>query len=148
MVMKDKLSLLCLITFSLFSSHLIFAQQAKPSLNFYTKKQKGFGFVTSDSTFSLNFQFRMQNRAAYITKSETDFAPEAFEFRVRRLRMKFTGFVINPKITYYFQLGFSRGDMDWRGPENNKVNNSPNIIRDAVVYYNPRKFPSCCLCLG
>lgn len=87
--------------------------------------------------FSLNFQFRMQNRAAYITKSETDLAPEAFEFRVRRLRMKFTGFVINPKITYYFQLGFSRGDMDWRGPENNKVNNSPNIIRDAVVYYNP-----------
>ena len=137
MVMKDKVSVLCLIAFSLFSSQIIFAQQAKPSLNFYTKKQKGFGFVTSDSVFSLNFQFRMQNRAGYITKSDTDFAPEAFEFRVRRLRMKFTGFVINPKITYYFQLGFSRGDMDWRGPDNNKVNNNPNIIRDAVVYYNP-----------
>jgi phosphate-selective porin OprO/OprP len=111
--------------------------QTKPALNFYTKKQKGFGFVTSDSTFSLNFQFRMQNRAGYITKSETDLAPEALEFRVRRLRMKFTGFVLNPKLTYYFQFGFSRGDMDWRGPDNNKVNNSPNIIRDAVIYYNP-----------
>lgn len=111
--------------------------QAKPALNFYAKKQKGFGFVTSDSTFSLNFQFRMQNRAAYISKSETDLKPEAFEFRVRRLRMKFTGFAINPKITYYFQLGFSRGDLDWRSQDINIVNNSPNIIRDAVVYYNP-----------
>ena len=113
------------------------AQNAKPTLNFYAKRQKGFGFVTSDSVFSLNFQFRMQNRAGYITKSETDLAPEAFEFRTRRLRMKFTGFVINSKLTYYFQFGFSRGDMDWRGPDNNKVNNSPNIIRDAVIYYNP-----------
>ena len=131
-----KIIFLTILIFFLVSSIRGLAQ-TKPTLNFYTKKQKGFGFVTSDSVFSLNFQFRMQNRAAYITKSETDLAPEAFEFRVRRLRMKFTGFVINPKITYYFQLGFSRGDMDWRGPENNKVNNSPNIIRDAVVYYNP-----------
>ena len=131
-----KIIFLTILIFFLVSSIRGLAQ-TKPTLNFYTKKQKGFGFVTSDSVFSLNFQFRMQNRAAYITKSETDFAPEAFEFRVRRLRMKFTGFVINPKITYYFQLGLSRGDMDWRGPDNNKVNNSPNIIRDAVVYYNP-----------
>ncbi|MBK5278111.1 MAG: hypothetical protein JJE09_04525, partial [Bacteroidia bacterium] len=41
------------------------AQSATPALNFYAKKQKGFGFVTSDSVFSLNFQFRMQNRAMY-----------------------------------------------------------------------------------
>lgn len=134
---KYVLRVLCLIAVYVFSSALIFAQKEKPTLNFYTKKQKGFGLVTSDSVFSLNFQFRMQNRAAYISKTDTDLAPEAFEFRVRRLRMKFTGFVINPKFTYYFQLGFSRGDMDWRGPDNNKVNNNPNIIRDAVIYYNP-----------
>jgi phosphate-selective porin OprO/OprP len=111
--------------------------QDKPAINVFTRKQKGVGFVTSDSVFSLNFQFRMQNRAMYISKSDTDFAPEAFEFRVRRLRMKFTGFVYNPKLTYYIQLGFSRGDMDWRGPENNQINNSPNIIRDAIIYYKP-----------
>jgi len=111
--------------------------QDKPAIKVFTRKQKGVGFVTSDSVFSLNFQFRMQNRAMYISKSDTDLAPEAFEFRVRRLRMKFTGFVYNPKLTYYIQLGFSRGDMDWRGPENNNINNSPNIIRDAVIYYTP-----------
>jgi len=111
--------------------------QNKPAVNVFTRNQHGVGFVTTDSVFSLNFQFRMQNRAMYISKSETDLAPEAFEFRVRRLRMKFTGFVYNPKLTYYIQLGFSRGDMDWRGPDDNKINNSPNIIRDAVIYYNP-----------
>lgn len=121
---------LSVVTFNSFS-------QSKPVVTVFTKKQKGVGFVTSDSVFSLNFQFRMQNRAMYISNSESDLSPEAFEMRVRRLRMKFTGFVLNPKLTYYFQLGFSRGDMDWRGPENNKINSSPNIIRDAVIYYNP-----------
>ena len=113
------------------------ASQSKPVVNVFTRKQRGVGFVTSDSAFSLNFQFRMQNRFLYISKSETDFAPEAFEMRVRRLRMKFTGFVLNPKLTYYFQLGFSRGDMDWRGLDDNRINSSPNIIRDAIIYYNP-----------
>jgi len=113
--------------------------QNKPVINVFAKKQKGIGFVTSDSVFSLNFQFRIQNRAMYISKTDTDLAPESFEFRVRRLRMKFTGFVINPKLTYYIQFGFARGDMDWRGTDNNRINSSPNIIRDAVIYYNPTK---------
>ncbi len=111
--------------------------QTKPVVNVFTRKQKGVGFVTADSSFSMNLQFRMQNRAMYSSKSDTDLAPESFEMRVRRMRLKFTGFVLNPKLTYYFQFGFSRGDMDWRGPENNKINSSPNIIRDAVIYYNP-----------
>jgi phosphate-selective porin OprO/OprP len=127
-------ALLMITTISVESS-----AQSKPVINVFTKKQKGIGFVTTDSVFSLNFQFRMQNRAMYITKSESDLDPEAFEMRVRRLRMKFTGFVINPKLTYYIQFGFARGDMDWRGPDNNRINSSPNIIRDAVIYYNPTK---------
>jgi phosphate-selective porin OprO and OprP len=134
-----KPTLLTILTLQifLFTNSFQSSAQSKPTLNFGYKKQRGFGFVTSDSVFSLNFQFRMQNRAMYISSSESDLAPEAFEMRVRRLRMKFTGFVINPKFTYYIQLGFARGDMDWRGPDNNKINSSPNIIRDAVIYYNP-----------
>jgi phosphate-selective porin OprO and OprP len=53
--------------------------------------------------------------------------------------MKFEGFVYNPKLTYYIQLSFSRGDMDWRGTDNSVNNHSPNIVRDAVIYYNPNK---------
>lgn len=124
--------LLCLLP-SLLSA------QEKPAVKFFTKKQKGFGLVTADSTYSLKFQFRMQNRAAFVSKDLDDLAPESFEFRVRRLRLKFEGFVYDPKLTYYIQLSFSRGDMDWRGPDNSLNNVSPNVVRDAVIYYNPTK---------
>jgi phosphate-selective porin OprO and OprP len=111
--------------------------QTKPAITFYAKKGKGYGLVTADSTFSLNFQFRIQNRAAVYTKSLDDFDPGAFEFRTRRLRLKFDGFVYSPKIGYYIQLSFSRGDMDWRGTDNSDVNSSVNVVRDAVIFYNP-----------
>lgn len=111
--------------------------QDKPAIRVYAKKQRGIGFVTSDSTFSLNYQFRIQNRALFNSKSDTDLSPESFEFRVRRLRMKFQGFAFNPKLTYYIQLSFSRGDMDFRSADNNTINTSPNIVRDAVIYYSP-----------
>src|SRR5690606_6271163 len=71
------------------------------------------------------------------SKGLDDLAAESFEFRVRRLRLKFEGFVYDPKLTYYIQLSFSRGDMDWRGFEDARVNSSPNVVRDAVIYYNP-----------
>ncbi|MBL7857018.1 MAG: porin [Cyclobacteriaceae bacterium] len=131
--------ILCFIAFLILTAYAeeSLAQVSKPAVTFYAKKQRGVGLVTGDSLFSLNFQFRMQNRALYATKSDTDLAPEAFEFRVRRLRMKFTGFIYSPKLTYYFQLSFSRGDMDWRGYDNSRVNSSPNVVRDAVIYYNP-----------
>jgi phosphate-selective porin OprO and OprP len=111
--------------------------QNTPAINFYAKKGKGYGLVTSDSLFSLNFQFRIQNRAAMSTKSLDDVDPNSFEFRVRRLRLKFEGFAYDPRLTYYIQLSFSRGDMDWRSYDNSTVNNSPNVVRDAVIYYNP-----------
>src|SRR5688572_13818392 len=115
-----------------------FSQEASP-VRFFTRKEKGFGIVTADSSYSLKFQFRMQNRAGFRTKDVDDLAAESFEFRVRRLRLKFEGFVYDPRLTYYIQLSFSRGDMDWRGPENSMNNLSPNVVRDAVIYYNPTK---------
>ncbi len=131
--------LLVILTTLFFFSMVTFqsSAQSKAAIHVFTKKQKGVGFVTSDSSFSLNFQFRMQNRALYTSKTDTDLAPESFEMRVRRLRFKFEGFVYNPKLTYYIQLSMSRGDMDWRGTENATINSSPNVIRDAVIYYNP-----------
>jgi hypothetical protein len=117
----------------------IFSQTKQVTLQAYAKKGKGLGVVTSDSTFSLNFQFRMQNRAGFVSKSTSDLSAESFEFRVRRLRMKFEGFVYNPKLTYYIQLSFSRGDMDWKNLDQSEVNSSPNVVRDAVIFYNPTK---------
>jgi phosphate-selective porin OprO and OprP len=115
------------------------AAQQTPAIHTFTKRGKGVGLVTADSLFSLNFQFRMQNRATFVSNSDEVSQPESFEFRVRRLRMKFEGFVYDPRLTYYIQLSFSRGDMDWRGPDDATVNSSPNVVRDAVIYYNPSK---------
>lgn len=123
---------------TLLSASTLFAQHV-PAIHTFTKKGKGVGFVTADSAFSLNFQFRMQNRATFVSDAEAVAEPESFEFRVRRLRMKFEGFVHDPRLTYYLQLSFSRGDMDWRGPDDAAVNSSPNVVRDAVIYYNPTK---------
>ncbi|MBK6527494.1 MAG: hypothetical protein IPG07_19230 [Crocinitomicaceae bacterium] len=63
----------------------------------YTKREKGIEFVAKDSLFSTQFQFRIQNRLGYESMSMTDFTPESFEFRIRRLRLRFKGFVFNPK---------------------------------------------------
>lgn len=114
------------------------AQNYSP-LHILTKKERGIEVVQKDSLFSIQFQFRMQNRAAYQSVSDHDFTPETFEFRARRVRLKLKGFVYSPKLTYYVQLSFSRGDMDWDGTQNSNINSSPNAVRDAVIYYQPFK---------
>lgn len=107
-----------------------------------TKKEKGIEIVQKDSLFSLRFQFRMQSRVGYMSKStssedDLDFTPESFEARVRRLRLAMRGFVYSTKLRYYIQLSFSRGDMDWESTAESIYNTSPNIVRDAVIYYEP-----------
>lgn len=107
--------------------------------DFFSKGKlgKGIEIVQKDSLFSIGFQFRIQNRVAYYSKSMEDFTPETFEFRVRRLRLKMKGFVYNPKLTYYIQLCFSKGDLDWDSETSNFINSAPNMVRDAIVYYEP-----------
>lgn len=133
--MSNKKSFISLLM-SLCISLVISAQSP---LNIITKREKGIEAVQKDSLFSIRFQFRMQNRAGYMSKSEEDFTPESFEFRVRRLRMAMRGFVYNPKWTYYVQLSFSRADMDWESTSLSTSNTSPNIVRDAMVFYEPVK---------
>ena len=94
------------------------------------EKFKGLQFKSADSTFYINFRFRMQNRLGLTTESGNDLSVEEFEARVRRLRLRIDGFLYDPKLTYSVQLSFSRGDQDL---ENTGV---ANIIRDAVIFYH------------
>lgn len=94
---------------------------------------KGLGIMSPDSLFLLNIRFRMQNRVGMQTTSPTDWEPEVIEGRVRRLRLRFDGYVYSPKLTYVLQLSFSRGDMDYED------SGFPNIIRDAMIIYNFNK---------
>ncbi len=77
----------------------------------------------------LKLRFRMQNRLGYFSKSDTDLNPESFEARVRRLRLRFDGFLVDPRFQYYLQLSFSRADQNLDGGD------IAEIVRDAMVYY-------------
>lgn len=92
---------------------------------------KGIGITSPDSLFQFNIRFRMQNRVTYI---ENDGENGAYDGQIRRLRLRFDGYVGNPKFLYAVQLSFAPGDV---GEIHDGEN--INIIRDAVVFYRPNK---------
>lgn len=94
---------------------------------------KGIQYTAPDSIFYANFRFRMQNRLKYTSLSGNDFGVDNFEARIRRLRLRMDGYIYNPKLTYSIQLAFTRGDQDFDDT------GIPNIVRDAVVFYNFNK---------
>lgn len=127
-----KYILLGLLFLPIFLTYKVQAQSIKaPALD----TKNGIGIVSADSLFSLNFRFRTQLRAGYTTISGNNLSADEIEARIRRLRLRFRGFAFNPKLTYYIQLSFSRGDMDWVDNQNSIINSSPNVIRDAIVAY-------------
>ncbi len=91
---------------------------------------KGIQYTGDDSTFYINFRFRMQNRLKYTTNSGTDLGSGSFEARIRRLRLRMDGYMYSPKLSYSIQLGFTRGDQDYDDTD------VANIVRDAVIFYN------------
>lgn len=92
---------------------------------------KGIGMTSPDSLFQLNIRFRMQNRVTYLKQ---DGENGAYDGQVRRLRLRFDGYVGNPKFLYAVQLSFAPGDVG-----EIKDGENINIIRDAVVFYRPNK---------
>lgn len=94
--------------------------------------KNGLGITTPDSTFQMNFRFRVQSRVGYISESDTNLMPEEFDFRVRRIRLRIGGFIYTPRLKYNIQLSFSRADQDW------DVSQVPNVLRDAMISYETR----------
>lgn len=129
-----------LLTFCfLITGQALVAQDATPKAakTPYFGFKNGLGFATPDSSYSLNLRFRVQNRALFNTVSDEDLNPSSFEARVRRCRLVLGGHMLNPKLSYYIQFSFSRGDMDWSAAETSTINTSPNVVRDAIIFYRP-----------
>jgi len=97
----------------------------------YYSYGKGLGLTSPDSIFQLNIRFRMQNRVTYIDNEDER---PAYDGQIRRLRLRFDGYVGNPKFLYAIQLSFAPGDVG-----EVKDGENLNIIRDAVVFYRPNK---------
>lgn len=97
----------------------------------YYNYGKGLGITSPDSLFQLNIRFRMQNRVTFIQNEDEN---AAYSGEIRRLRLRFDGYVGNPHFLYVIQLSFAPGDVgEIQDGEN------INIIRDAAVFYRPNK---------
>ena len=90
---------------------------------------KGITFRPKSNSFELTLRFRMQNMLAL--SFDDDFSLTKTDARVKRLRLRFDGFVYSPKLVYSIQLGFTGYDAELL------PNGNMNIVRDAIVYYVP-----------
>lgn len=97
----------------------------------YYSYGKGLGMTSNDSIFKLNIRFRMQNR---LTINSLEGKQATYDGEVRRLRLRFDGYVGNPKFLYVIQLSFAPKDMG-----EHRDDQEPNIIRDAAITYVPNK---------
>jgi hypothetical protein len=96
----------------------------------YYSYGKGIGITSPDSIFQFNIRFRMQNRLTYLNTEDN----ESIDAQIRRLRLRFDGYVGNPKFLYVVQLSFAAGDVG-EIEEGKNI----NIIRDAALTYKPNK---------
>ena len=90
---------------------------------------KGVTFMPKDKWFKMTMRFRMQNMVGF--HFNDDFNLKKTEAQVKRLRLRFDGYIYSPKIQYTIQLGFT--PYDAKMVPDDKM----NIVRDAMVYYVP-----------
>ncbi|MDG1571310.1 porin [Robiginitalea sp. M366] len=94
-----------------------------------------FNLVGKDSSWTMKIGARMQ----FLTLNEwtenngSGFADPSSNFLIRRSRLKFDGYALDPKFEYKIELGLSNRDMSGASPF---TRNSPRFIMDAVVKWN------------
>ncbi|MBL7964030.1 MAG: porin [Flavobacteriales bacterium] len=118
-----------LLFMAFLSAPFIRAQQQETDEQALIEVKDGIS-ISKDSLFLLNLRFRMQNRLGFTTVSGEDLSADIVDARVRRLRLRLDGFVLNRDLRYYIQLNFSRNDLDL---ESGTV---AQPVRDAMVYYH------------
>ena len=98
---------------------------------------KGLRYVGKDSTFYLKAAFRFQNLHTSQWELEGDKVDNLGKyeggFLVRRARFKFSGWVMNPKLTYKFEVGLSNRDL--AGGAGSEFGGAPKSILDASLEY-------------
>src|SRR5690606_6362370 len=97
----------------------------------YYSYGQGLGITSPDSLYQLKIRFRIQNRVSY---QRTDGKNAVIDGEIRRLRLRFDGYVGDPRFQYTLQLSFAPDDVG--SIEEGK---NINVIRDAVIFYRPDK---------
>ena len=86
---------------------------------------KGLTFQPQNNLYKMTIRFRMQNLLAL--GFDKDFSLNDTEARVKRLRLRFDGYIFSPKLLYSIQLGFTSYDAK------TLPNGNMNIVRDAMI---------------
>ena len=115
-----------LIILLVFIPFISYAQDL-PHDETFTYVKDGVNLEHRPTHFKTKFRFRVQGRFTNETEDDEDLSAKVADFNVRRMRMRFDGTVIDPRLLYRVQLSFTRGDMDYDRTQ------YPNILRDAVV---------------
>ena len=89
----------------------------------------GISFQPKNKSYKLTMRIRMQNMVDVDFNEK--FEAQELDARVKRLRLRFDGYIYTPKLTYLVQLGFSPYDTK------TLPNGNSNIVRDAMIYYVP-----------
>lgn len=90
---------------------------------------KGISFSPKDDSFKTTIRFRMQNLVG--ASFDKGMGTSEVNGQVRRLRLRFDGFIFSPKFIYSIQLGFTGSDAK------PTPNGKSNLILDAIAYYKP-----------
>ena len=90
---------------------------------------KGVTFRPKNDSYEMTLRFRMQNMIGL--HFDDRFGLSETEAQIKRLRLRFDGYIFSPKFVYSIQLGFSSYDAE------PIPNGNMNLIRDAVVYFVP-----------
>ena len=106
-------------------------QEFKNMMSPYYSYGNGLGITSPDSLYQVNIRFRMQNRVSF---NHEDGEKDNIDGQIRRLRLRFDGYIGDPKFGYSLQLSFAAGDVG-KAEEGKNT----NIIRDAMIFYYPDK---------
>ena len=89
---------------------------------------KGIKYLAKDSSFSVKFNTRFQSLYEGTLNTKTNEWSD--KLLTRRYRLKFGGFVYNPKFEYKVELALSNRDQ---GGISDRTNTGANIVLDAVI---------------
>lgn len=90
---------------------------------------KGVSFKSKDNRYKLTMRLRMQSMVGVTFDDEMGVSET--EACIKRLHLRFDGYVFTPKVAYSIQLGYTPYDAK------DVPNGNLNILRDAMIYYVP-----------
>ena len=106
---------------------LVFAKAQTKSL----KHGSGIKYHTEDSSFTVKINARFQT--LYEAKINTSTDDWSDKMMIRRARLKFSGFVYNPKFQYKVELALSNRDQRVAAVH---TNDGANIVLDAYLMWH------------